>query len=88
MKVISFIRECPDETLAEFLAAYVSSCVHGALNAAGIGDISDQKIRKGAEMIMPKVRVFLHSDFKFLGSCLNDAGNGTGDPSPAEEVEG
>ena len=37
MKVISFIRECPDEVLAEFLAAYVSSCVHGALNDAGIG---------------------------------------------------
>lgn len=88
MKVISFIRECPDEVLAEFLAAYVSLCVHGALNAAGIVDISDQKIREGAEMITPKVRVFLHSDFEFLGGCLNDAGNGTGAPSPTEEEKG
>lgn len=88
MKVISFIRECPDETLAEFLAAYVSSCVYGALNAAGIVDISDPKIRKGAETIVPKVREFLHRDIEFLDSCLNEEGNGTGAPSPTEEDEG
>ena len=86
MKVIRFIRECSDEVLAEFLATYVSSCVYGALNAAGIVDISDQKLRKGVETIVPKVREFLHRDIEFLGSCLNEAGNGTGDPSPTEEV--